>query len=148
VTLEGHAVGDGDITGDVVFSQLGTPIESFLGITAVETAQNVAQFTCILTNGDTYDIEVNGSHSLVSIVSGEDCSADTTVDVCLIEEGDGNQDGTVDGLDFSDMKASFLKSPPDPLFDPSTDYDDNGTVDGLDFSLLKGNFLHTGPNNC
>jgi|GEM_PF-5337853 len=72
---------------------------------------------------------------------------DVQVNMGELKEGNTNPevDQTVDGLDFSDLKSTFLKDPGDPLFNPMADFNRDGAVDGLDFSSLKANFLKGSP---
>ncbi|MCG8509607.1 MAG: dockerin type I domain-containing protein, partial [Rhodospirillales bacterium] len=51
--------------------------------------------------------------------------------------GDANLDGTVDGQDFSLLKANFGSSDAAWI---DGDFNGDGNVDGQDFSLLKANF--------
>lgn len=55
--------------------------------------------------------------------------------------GDGNGDGTVDGLDYLLWAGAFGTVPTDPPGSPANgDYNDDGAVDGLDYLVWAGNF--------
>lgn len=67
------------------------------------------------------------------------------VEMGLLKAGDSNGDHTVNGLDFTEMVNSFLKSVGEPGFDPDTDFNNDGTINGLDFSEMVVNFLEESP---
>jgi len=64
------------------------------------------------------------------------CHADT----------DGNL--TVNTADWPAFRDSFLKTYPDPAYNPCGDYDRNGTVNTADFPAFRDNFLKTVAADC
>jgi hypothetical protein len=55
--------------------------------------------------------------------------------------GDSDGDGDVDGQDYGRFGLTFLRSSPDPAFDPAFDFDGDNDVDGQDYGRFGLRFL-------
>jgi len=62
-----------------------------------------------------------------------------------LREGDVNSDHVVNGLDFTELVNTFLKSIGETGYNENADFDKNGVVNGLDFTLMVGSFLAESP---
>jgi hypothetical protein len=62
--------------------------------------------------------------------------------------GDTDNSGKVDTTDFFALKDSWMKSDPDPLYNPCADFDRNGKVDTTDFFALKDWWMKNPPADC
>jgi len=60
--------------------------------------------------------------------------------VKVLMPGDGNHDGSVDGLDYNDWQNGY--NLPNPTF-ATGDFNGDGSVDGLDFNVWQNNYNHT-----
>ena len=88
----------------------------------------------------TYDITAVSEHTLMNVKRSELIfEPSTTVNVGTLLEGDCNDDGHIDIVDFGILKQDF--------FGPSSqaDFNRDGTVDISDFGLLKNNFFQNSP---
>ncbi|MDD5094244.1 MAG: C25 family cysteine peptidase [Dehalococcoidia bacterium] len=88
----------------------------------------------------TYDITVDSDTTLMNVNRGVGVSLPSTpVNMGTLLEGDADNSGTIDEMDFGILQAVFMTS------DPSADFDRNGIVDIADFGLLAVNFMKTSP---
>ncbi|MDD5093238.1 MAG: hypothetical protein PHV74_02520 [Dehalococcoidia bacterium] len=110
------------------------------GSVAVCTVNGVAPGTYDITvdsgnslTGDSGTTLQNINYDVVISASGMNVNMGTLL------EGDANNDGTIDGIDFGILQAKFMTS------DPAADFDRNGIVDISDLGLLAVNFMKTSP---
>jgi hypothetical protein len=75
--------------------------------------------------------------TLAPNASQKDLDDDGCGDLC---DGDFNQNGLVDGTDFTFFKAAYQTAQGQPGYDPLADLDCNGAVGGVDFSLFKSGY--------
>jgi hypothetical protein len=62
--------------------------------------------------------------------------------------GDANGDGYVNTSDWPAFRDSFLKTYPDPMYNPCGDYNRDGTVNTSDWPEFRDNFLTWPPADC
>jgi hypothetical protein len=62
--------------------------------------------------------------------------------------GDVNGDLIVNTSDWPAFRDSFLKTYPDPAYNPCADYNRDGTVNTSDFPAFRDNFLKTVAPDC
>jgi hypothetical protein len=123
---------------------LATPT---VNIENISTATKTVTFTFVLplTAGG-YDFTLSSPHTLTNVTRcGQLTGSDDTVDFDTLLEGDSNDDGIINAIDFSILAGSFLKADGDEAFDERADFDRTGIVNALDFSLLAANFLRPSP---
>jgi hypothetical protein len=74
----------------------------------------------------------------------KDLDEDGCGDVC---DGDFNQNGVADALDFSFFKSTYGTMQGQPEYNPLADLDCNGAVGAVDFSIFKSGYgAPTGPS--
>ena len=131
----------------MIFFVPGTDTVSFTCDTVVERVTEGGKFVCAAQSG-LFDIIVDSEHVLANIkrrVELPDPGDPDIVDFGNLLEGDANDDGIVDILDFTTLVDSFFRCVGDPIFDPSVDLDRTGCVNIVDFTLLSKNFLIREP---
>jgi parallel beta-helix repeat protein len=81
--------------------------------------------------------------AVASTIMGETDTSDNTgsVALCLLFQGDVNNDGAVNFIDLGIIGASFLKATGDPGFDPEADVNGDGAVNFLDLGIVGSQFL-------
>ena len=57
-------------------------------------------------------------------------------------KGDVNSDGSINALDFAELKKALLIQNSAVLIFTSADMNDDGNIDAIDFALLKVNILN------
>ena len=98
---------------------------------------------------DFYDIMVKAEHTLANIVSNVYVSSTVTnVNLCVLREGDANEDGVVDIDDFSLLADHFMTSCGDSGYDAASDFNRSCVVDIDDFTMLVDHFMEQSPIDC
>ncbi len=114
----------------------------------MEQTAPVTRFTCDGIAPGTYDIEVQGSHTLKSTVIATISTTNTIVPVCTLVEGDMDDNETVNVDDFTAVLTAYLQSCGDGLYNAQADYNDDCVVNVDDFSIVLANYLQSGPTVC
>jgi hypothetical protein len=93
-----------------------------------------------------FDVTIDSEHTLMNMIRNVEISPDTrTLDFGVLAEGDADDDGVIDILDFTLLAQDFLKCENDVGFDERTDFDRSRCVNILDFTLFAQNFLRASP---
>ncbi|QEG01889.1 Bifunctional hemolysin/adenylate cyclase precursor [Stieleria maiorica] len=79
------------------------------------------------------------------VVAGELKMRTDAVDDFFRFFGDTDGDRDVDGQDYGRLGLTFLKSSPNPAFNPALDFDGDGDVDGQDYANFGVRFLRRLP---
>ncbi|MDP6716395.1 MAG: cohesin domain-containing protein [SAR202 cluster bacterium] len=92
------------------------------------------------------DVTIDSEHTLMNIIRGvQITSRSKTVDLGTLIEGDADDNGVIDILDFTLLAQAFLKCEGIVRYDAATDFDRTGCVNILDFTLFSENFLKSSP---
>ncbi|MCH8309009.1 MAG: hypothetical protein IIB17_00760 [Chloroflexi bacterium] len=93
-----------------------------------------------------FDVTIDSVHTLMNIVRGVEIGSETRIlDFGTLVEGDADDSGVIDILDFTLLAQGFLKCEGKTGFDARTDFDRSGCVNILDFTLFAQNFLRASP---
>ena len=93
-----------------------------------------------------FDVTIDSEHALANVLRNVQVQASTkTLFFGTLLEGDANDSGVVDILDFTLLAQAFLTCDGDSRYDSSTDFDRSGCVNILDFTLFAKNFLKASP---
>lgn len=93
-----------------------------------------------------YDVRVRRATSLENVCRRRSLGPGTHVlDMGVLREGDSNQDGTINILDFALLASSYGTASGQPGYDARSDLNGDGRIDILDFSLLASNYGMRGP---
>lgn len=84
-----------------------------------------------------YRFEVDSRFRLKAIREGVVFSAGAQVGTLVLGNGDANDDGSVDLLDYFMLSDSYLKT---PLTLPNSDFNLDGSVNSLDYDILVRNY--------
>jgi hypothetical protein len=104
------------------------------------TGTQAAEFECDGVAG-IFDVVVDSTHTLPKLIRNVAIpSTQGTLHFGTLFEGDVDDSGLVDVLDFTRLVASFLECGGDDNFDVGADFDRNGCVRILDFTLLADVF--------
>jgi len=90
-----------------------------------------------------YTLRVKQAHALATTVTFT-LTADQTVAVGTLTEGDANDDNNVNITDFSILAAAFGTTSLDVNYDARADFNGDLAINITDFSLLAGSFGQTG----
>ncbi|MDO8491528.1 MAG: dockerin type I domain-containing protein [Dehalococcoidia bacterium] len=118
-------------------------------LTTIDTGSNNVSFMLpnIGVAAGTYDITAKVGHALINVKRSVVINPPNLVSLGTLREGDSNNDGQINIMDFSLLAGSYLKSFGQAAYNSNADYDMNGQVNTLDFSLLAANYLKTSPQN-
>jgi hypothetical protein len=124
------------------------PLRTFEKETAVaQTPQGLsAEFFMSGVPLGEFDVTIDSEHTLMNIIRNVEIRPETrTLDFGVLAEGDADDDGVIDILDFTLLAQDFLKCENDVGFDERTDFDRSRCVNILDFTLFAQNFLRSSP---
>jgi len=102
---------------------------------AYQATFNAAQLGTLSSN---YDLTLSDDTSLLGAVGGQHLFL-TLTGTGIQFPGDVNLDGTVNGLDISELSSHWLNTDPG---DPA-DLNGDGAVNGLDIAEIAGNWLNS-----
>jgi hypothetical protein len=147
---------DATIEGSVTLQRSGTPAPHAswsvpLTVTVGSTDHSVTTdesgaFTLGGLTPGTYDIQVKNAHTISNIKTGVVLNAGSNaVELGELNEGDANNDDTVNSSDFLLLRGSYFKSEGQPGFVDGADFNEDGVVNSSDFLLLRGNYFLSGP---
>ena len=125
-----------------------TPIRTFTALTApAQTGEGVvAEFFLSGVPTGNFDVTIDSEHTLANVLRSVQVQASTkTLFLGTLLEGDANDSGVVDILDFTLLAQGFLSCDGNSRFDSRTDFDRSGCVNILDFTLFAKNFLKASP---
>ena len=115
-------------------------------LTLVSSTTSEGTFDAGMAPPSTFDMAVRSPHTLSNIKRSAAIQGPATfVGMGTLLEGDANDDGTIDLVDFGILVTAFHTSPGQSNFDSRADFDLNGRVDIFDFGLLAVNFLKASP---
>ncbi|MDP6453531.1 MAG: Ig-like domain-containing protein [SAR202 cluster bacterium] len=104
------------------------------------TGTQAAEFECDGVAG-TFDVVIDSTHTLPKLIQNVAIpSTQGTLHFGTLFEGDVDDNGLVNVLDFTRLVASFLECNGDAEFDAGADFDRDGCVRILDFTLLADTF--------
>ncbi|MDP6452990.1 MAG: dockerin type I domain-containing protein, partial [SAR202 cluster bacterium] len=125
-----------------------TPVRTITAVTAPAQASagTVAEFFLSGVPTGSFDVTIDSEHALANVLRNVQVQASTkTLFFGTLLEGDANDSGVVDILDFTLLAQAFLTCDGDSRYDSSTDFDRSGCVNILDFTLFAKNFLKASP---
>ncbi|MDD5094239.1 MAG: hypothetical protein PHV74_07665 [Dehalococcoidia bacterium] len=126
--------GDADVLND-------EPVYAFMGASEYDVVLARATFTRAGIAPGAYDIAIVSEHALLNVMRDVNIAAgpNNMLDMGTLLEGDADNNGTIDSLDFAILQAAFMTS------DLAADFDRNGIVDISDYNLLAVNFMKASP---
>lgn len=125
-----------------------TPISTFDTVTAPAQTPDglVAEFFLTGVPTGNFDVTIDSEHTLENVLRNVQVQPDTKIlSFGTLLEGDTDDSGVVDILDFTSLAQAFLSCEGDGRFDSRTDFDRTGCVNILDFTLFAKNFLKASP---
>lgn len=124
------------------------PLRTFERITApVETPNGLAaEFFMSGVPLGSFDVTIDSEHTLMNLLRNVEIGSETRIlNLGTLIEGDANDSGVIDILDFTLLAQAFLKCEGKIGYDARTDFDRSGCVNILDFTLFAQNFLRASP---
>lgn len=101
-------------------------------------------FTLSNVQPGTYNVWVKHAHTLANMEQVTITSADVSLNLGTLLEGDADNGNSVSLSDFSLLASSYGTSTGDPNYNASADFNADGMVQLIDFSLLASNYGLTG----
>jgi hypothetical protein len=134
----------GVATGNFASCQFSQPQAGTWYVLAVRVTGTVAYQITATEFGPNADTDEDGVEdpfdncTQFSNPDQDDLDVDGCGDLC---DGDFNNSGAVEAVDFSIFKGAYLTSEGQPGYDPHPDMNGDGIVNAVDFSIFKAGYL-------
>lgn len=100
------------------------------------------QFTLTGVTPDVYDVRVRKAHTLTNKRTGPAIrSGDNFLDLGMLLEGDANENGVINSLDYAPLASAYLKSEGEDGFDRRVDFNGDGRINSFDYAPLASNYF-------